>query len=90
MAHFRCRACGAEGEFEYRGPPACPTCGSPHVQVAIAVEELLPDDPLFGAFGGSGDDGARTEGIPDAAPRAPSPKRRRRRRLRPKTESARL
>jgi rubredoxin len=48
MARFRCRECGAEGEFEYRpGARKCPRCGASDVQVAISVMELPADDPLW-------------------------------------------
>jgi hypothetical protein len=51
MARFRCRVCGGEGEFDYRaGKHACPRCGSPDVQIAVSVDELPDDDPLFGAM----------------------------------------
>jgi Zn finger protein HypA/HybF involved in hydrogenase expression len=50
MARFRCRACRAEGTFEYTGGHACPNCGSRDVQLAIAVEELADDDPLIVAL----------------------------------------
>lgn len=45
MARFRCRVC-REGMFEYKaGRHACPRCGSPDVQFAIAIAEM-PDDLL--------------------------------------------
>jgi hypothetical protein len=51
MAKFRCRTCGREGTFEYQARQhACPCCGSPDVQFAIGIEELLDDDPLIQAM----------------------------------------
>lgn len=43
MARFRCRACGQEDDFTYDPQRhACPRCGSPHVQIALGIEEM-PD-----------------------------------------------
>lgn len=51
MARFRCRACGKEGEFEYRpGEHKCPVCGSNDVQFALSIAELPDDDPLIEAM----------------------------------------
>lgn len=48
MARFKCRACGGEGQFEYRaGERACPRCGSSDVQIAVSIDDLPDDDPLF-------------------------------------------
>jgi Zn finger protein HypA/HybF involved in hydrogenase expression len=48
MARFRCRACGEEGEFEYRpGEHACPRCGDHNVQIALSIAELPDDDPII-------------------------------------------
>jgi hypothetical protein len=58
MARFRCRACRAEGTFEYTGGHACPNWGSRDVQLAIAVEELRDDDPLIVALKKMADDSA--------------------------------
>jgi len=47
MARFRCRACGKEGEFEYRPDEhACPRCGDINAQIALSVAELPDDDPI--------------------------------------------
>jgi hypothetical protein len=56
MARFRCRACGKEGTFVYDGRHACPCCGSPDVQFALAIEELADDDPLIVALTKMADD----------------------------------
>jgi hypothetical protein len=56
MARFRCRACRAEGTFEYTGGHACPNCGSRDVQFAIATEELSDDHPLIAALTKMADD----------------------------------
>jgi Zn finger protein HypA/HybF involved in hydrogenase expression len=56
MARFRCRACRAEGTFEYTGDHACPNCGSRDVQLAIAIEELSDNDPLIVALTKVADD----------------------------------
>lgn len=57
MARFRCRDCGAEGEFDYRpGPRECPRCGAPDVQVAISILELPDDDPLWDRLLGLSDE----------------------------------
>ena len=56
MARFRCRACRAEGTFEYKGGHSCPNCGSRDVQLAIAIEELSDDDPLIVALTKVADD----------------------------------
>ena len=51
MARFRCRACGGEGEFEYRpGEHKCPRCGARDVQIALSVAEIPDDDPLIEAM----------------------------------------
>ena len=51
MARFRCRACGGDGEFEYRvGEHKCPGCGSSDVQFALSIAELQDDDPLIEAM----------------------------------------
>lgn len=51
MARFRCRACCAEGDVEYRpGQRSCPLCGSGDVQLALAIAELPDDDPLLDAM----------------------------------------
>jgi uncharacterized Zn finger protein (UPF0148 family) len=56
MARFRCRACRAEGTFEYTGGHACPICGFRDVQLAIATEELSDDHPLIVALTKMADD----------------------------------
>ncbi len=51
MARFRCRACGGEGEFEYRpNEHKCSLCGAREVQVALSVEEIPDDDPIIEAM----------------------------------------
>jgi rubredoxin len=51
MARFRCRACGGEGEFEYRpGEHKCPRCGAHDVQFALSIAEIPDDDPLVEAL----------------------------------------
>ena len=47
MARFRCRACGEEDTFVYDGRHDCPRCGSIKVQLAIGIEELADDSPIF-------------------------------------------
>ena len=48
MARFRCRECGAEGEFEYRpGVRDCPRCGARDVQTAVSIMEIPDDDPMW-------------------------------------------
>jgi hypothetical protein len=48
MARFRCRACGENGDLEYRpGERRCPICGSDDVQVAVSLMDLADDDPLW-------------------------------------------
>lgn len=51
MARFRCRACGRDGELEYRpGARTCPHCGADDVQVALSIAEIPDDDPLIEAM----------------------------------------
>ena len=50
MARFRCRDCNNEGTFTYSGKHACPCCGSRDVQLALSIEELADNDPLFAAM----------------------------------------
>jgi|GEM_PF-3635768 len=51
MARFRCRACGEEGEFEYRpGRHKCPRCGAHDVQFALSIGEIPDGDPLVEAM----------------------------------------
>ncbi len=57
MARFRCRACGEEGNFEYRpGPCKCPRCGADDVQVASSFIEMPDDDPFWEQMRAPADD----------------------------------
>jgi hypothetical protein len=39
MARFRCRACGADGPYDYDRRSGCPKYGSRDVRFAFLVEE---------------------------------------------------
>jgi hypothetical protein len=62
MAGFRCRTCGQEGTFVYKGRHECPLYNSIDVQFALGIEELPDDDLLIEGMKGLAEEDGEKNG----------------------------